>query len=117
MGNNKFGKFIVLGSVIGAVVSLFDSHTRYQVTRKSKEMIWDIRYYSKNPEILMNKIQVKKEKYKIVYEQIAEDLTYIKEQVNHMKALTPQVKSLVMDTKDAFIESKDEYKAIIEEKA
>lgn len=117
MGNNKFGKYIVLGSLIGAVVSLFDKSTRNQMTKKSKEIISEMRYYSDNPDVLMNKFQVKKEKYKTVYEQITEDLTYIKEQVHHLKTLTPQVKSLVLDTKDAFVESKDEYKAIIEENA
>ncbi|WP_318616483.1 YtxH domain-containing protein [Sporosarcina sp. YIM B06819] len=115
MSNSKFGKFIILGALVGAVASMFDRSTREQVTIKSKGLVSEIAFYSKNPDILKFKVQEKTDKYQSLYEQLAGDAAYIKAQVEELKTLTPQVKELVMDTKETFIESKDEYKAIVNE--
>ena len=116
MNGNKLGKFIIMGAMVGAAVSMFDRSTRRQVSVKITE-VWrkEIRFYSRNQDILRWKLQEKKEKYQSVYEQLAGDVTYIKKQIEELKALTPQVKELVVDTKDAFVESKDEYKSIASE--
>lgn len=115
MAGSKFGKFIIFGALIGAVASMFDRSTREQVTKKSKNLISEVNFYSKNPDILKLKLQEKKEKYQMVYEQLAGDASYVKEQVEELKTLTPQVKDLVVNTKEAFVESKDEYKSIVSE--
>ena len=49
--------------------------TREQVTYKSKSFISDIRYYSRNPDVVKSKIQEKAEKYQSIYEQVANDAT------------------------------------------
>ncbi len=115
MSGSKLGKFIIFGALVGAGVSMFDRSTRIQVTKKSKNLVSNITFYSKNPDVLKFKIQEKKEKYQMVYEQLAGDASYIKAQVEELKTLTPQVKELVVNTKDTFVESKDEYKAIVSE--
>lgn len=115
MGSSKFGKFIMLGALIGAAASMFDRSTRHQLTKTSKKCASDISFYTKNPDVLKLKIQEKTEKYQTLYEQLAGDASYIKTQVEELKILTPQVKELVMDTKETFVESKDEYKAIVSE--
>jgi TRAP-type mannitol/chloroaromatic compound transport system substrate-binding protein len=112
MNGNKLGKFIIMGAMVGAAVSMFDRSTRRQVSERSRGLAKEIRFYSRNQDILRWKLQEKKEKYQSVYEQLAGDVTYIKKQIEELKALTPQVKELVVDTKDAFVESKDEYKSI-----
>ena len=113
MSSSKFGKFIMLGALVGAGASMCDRSTREQVTKKSKKFVTGITFYSKNPDVLKFKLQEKREKYQTLYEQLAGDASYIKAQVEELKTLTPQVKELVMDTKETFIESKDEYKAIV----
>jgi len=83
--------------------------------KTTKGLATDVQYYSKNRDVLMNKIQEKKEKYQTVYEQLAGDVTYIKQQVDELKTLTPQVKEVVMNTKEAVVESKDEVMDIVQE--
>lgn len=117
MSKSKFGQFMIAGALIGAAVSLFDRTTREQVTKKSKNLVAEIGFYSKNPDVFKLKIQEKTEKVRTLYEQLAGDASYIKAQVEELKTLTPQVKELVMDTKDTFVESKDEYKAIVSDMA
>ena len=113
--SSKFGKFIILGALVGAGASMFDRTTREQVTKKSKGFASEIRLYSKNPDIFKYKLQEKNEKCQTLYNQLAGDVSYIKARVEELKLLTPQVKELVIDTKETFIESKDEYKAIVNE--
>lgn len=115
MSSSKFGKFIILGALVGAVASMFDKSTREQLTKTSKKFAAEINFYTKNPDVLKLKIQEKTEKVQTLYEQLAVDASYIKTQVEELKILTPQVKELVMDTKDTFVESKDGYKAIVSE--
>lgn len=115
MNRNKFGKYILIGALAGAVISLFDRYTRRQILDKSTGLVSDIRFYSTNSDLLRSKMQEKTEKYQSIYEQFTNDATYIKEKVEELKQLTPQVKEMVVDTKDTFTDSKDEYKAIVNE--
>mgnify|MGYP001795777862 CR=1 FL=1 len=115
MGRNKFGKYILIGALTGAVVSLSDKHTRDQIVNNSKNIISYFRFYVQNPDVLKSKMQEKTEKYQSVYEQFSSDAAYLKEKVEEIKTLSPHVKALVVDTKDAFSESKDEYKTIVNE--
>lgn len=115
MKNSKFRNFIVFGAVTGAVVSMFDRSTRNQVVRKSNYLMSQMKFYSKNTDVLKLKLKEQQEKYQSVFEQLSGDITYIKEQVEELKTLTPQVKDLVMDTKDAFVESKEEIKSLVSE--
>lgn len=115
MNRNKFGQYIILGALVGAVVSLCDRSTREQVFTKSKGIVSNIRFYTSHPDVLKSKVQEKTEKYQSIYEQFSSDATYLKEKVDELKQLSPQVKEMVVDTKDTFSDSKDEYKAIVNE--
>ena len=115
MGNSKFRKFIVFGALAGAFISMFDRSTRNQVVRKSNNLMTQMKFYSKNTDVLKWKLKEQQEKYQSVFEQLSGDASYIKEQVEELKTLTPQVKDLVMDTKDAFVESKEEIKSLVSE--
>ncbi|MBO0587925.1 YtxH domain-containing protein [Sporosarcina sp. E16_8] len=115
MGNSKFGTFIIVGALTGAVVSMFDRSTRKHIVKKSNNCITGMKFYMKNPDVLKWKLEEKKDKYRSVYVQLSGDISYIKAQVEELKTLTPQVKGIVVDTKEAFVESKDEYKSIVNE--
>ena len=52
MSGNKLGKYILFGALVGGLISLCDRTTREQVMNKSKSFITDVRYYSKNPDIV-----------------------------------------------------------------
>lgn len=115
MSKSKFGKFMLLGAVTGAAISLFDRATREHVKATSKKTIDEVRFYSKHPEVLKGKFQEKTHQLQSIYEQIAGDASYIKNQVDELRLLTPQVKELVVNTKDAFMESKDEVQSIVKD--
>ena len=113
MSGNKLGKFIFFGALAGGLISLCDRTTREQVKSKSRKFVSDVRYYSRNPDLVKLMIQKKTEKYQSIYEQVANDASYFKGKIDELKELSPQVKELVVDTKDAFTEAKDDYKAIV----
>jgi len=115
MGKSKFGRYILGGALLGAVISMFDRSTREQMMGKSKSVASEISFYTKNPEILKLKAKEKTDQVQSLYEQFSGDALYLKEKVDELKTLTPQVKELVNDTKDAFTEAKDEYKSIVSE--
>jgi len=115
MRKNKFGMYIILGSIVGAAVSLFDRGTRDEMKKLTKNVSSEISYYSKNPDVLKIKIKKKNEKLQLMYKQFTDDAYYLKEKVSEIKELSPQVKELVMDTKDAFTDAKDEYQSIVED--
>lgn len=117
MNKNKFGKYIILGALTGAVISLFDRATREQVTAKSKSIVEEISYYSKNPTILKDKLKDETDKYRLIYEQFTDDASFIKEKVAEIKELSPQVKEMVSDTKENFDEAKEDYQTILKEGA
>ena len=115
MTNNKLGKYILCGALLGAVLSLFDRGTRDQMKRRSKGFASDITFYTKNPTILKLKTKEKGDKLQSIYEQLSGDVLYIKEKVEELKLLSPQVKGLVTETRDAFTDAKDEYQSIVSE--
>ncbi|QUW23498.1 YtxH domain-containing protein [Sporosarcina sp. Marseille-Q4063] len=115
MSGNKLGKYIFFGALAGGLISLCDRATREDVVNKSRSFMSDVRYYSKNPDVVKLKLQEKSEKYQSIYEQVANDATYFKGKMDELKELSPQVKELVVDTKDAFTEAKDDYKAMVSE--
>ncbi|MFC4410179.1 hypothetical protein ACFOZY_06960 [Chungangia koreensis] len=115
MNQSKLGKYMMYGAIAGACISLFDRRTREDLMRRTKSLSADVKFYSKNPDILKWKMQDRTEQLKSVYGQVTNDISYVQEKVQEMKDLTPQVKNLVMDTKDAFTESKEEYKTLIQQ--
>lgn len=115
VGNSKFGKFVLIGALTGAAVSLLDKSTRRQVMNTSNQMVNQVKFYASNPDVLKEKFQQSKEKYLSLYDQFSGDAAYIKTQVDELKTLTPQVKELVVGTKEAFVDSKEEYKELMTE--
>jgi len=113
MSENKLGKGILYGALIGGAVTMLDRKTRDAVINKSRFVRNEIQYYSKNREELKTTIESQVSKWKAFYEQFASDATYLSQKVNEVKEITPQVKTLLTDTKDAFAQSKDEYKSIV----
>lgn len=117
MKKSKFGSYMFFGALLGGAVSLLDRETRETVMKKSNHLFSGVRYYTENPTLLKSKMQNKAEHYQLMFEQISEDASYIKEKVDELKQLTPQVKEIVSETKDTFTDSKDEYKQLVNEQS
>lgn len=101
MSKNKFGTYLVIGAVAGAIISLFDRYTREQVVETSKKMVDEVSFYAKNPSELQETVMNQVEKYKTVYEQLSEDASFLKDRVGELKDLSPEVKELVTETKES----------------
>lgn len=115
MKESKLFKGMVVGALAGAGISLFDRATREEVKYKLKTVSSDVKYYSKNRDDLIMKLQEKAEVLQTVYTQVSQDAQYLSGKVKELKTLTPQVKTLVTDTKEAFEHSKEEYKIIVKD--
>ena len=117
MKKSKFGSYMILGALVGGAVSLLDRETREVAMKRSNRLFSGVRYYTENPTLLKSKVQNKAEHYQLMFEQISDDASYIKEKVDELKQLTPQVKEIVTETKETFTDSKDEYKQMVNEQA
>ncbi|MFD1927830.1 YtxH domain-containing protein [Sporosarcina siberiensis] len=115
MGKSKFGTFIMIGALTGALASMMDRSTRVKLGQRIKFIKSEVEFYSKSTDVLKIKFEEKKDKIQSVVGQFTEDATYVKEKVDELKLLTPQVKDMVSETKETFTESKDEYKSIVNE--
>lgn len=104
MKKSKMGKYIVLGALVGGIVSLMDETTR----RHTKEKMDKTIYYAKHPKILKQTVEQEVDKWSTIYSNVSEEVQYFTSQFGDLKELTPQVKQMFVDTKEAFVESKDE---------
>ena len=65
MGKSKFGKFIILGAIVGAAVSMFDQkYPSSKCQKDRRNLASEIRFYSKNPDIL--KMEITREEREIL---------------------------------------------------
>lgn len=113
MSQNKLLTGLLVGAVMGVLVSLFDRNTRNDVVNKSKKLSSNAQYYASNPDELKTAVQQQAGKVQNLYSRIQEDASYVGSKVNELKDLTPQVKEMALETKEAFVDTKD---AVVESK-
>ncbi|UAC48777.1 DUF1216 domain-containing protein [Bacillus aquiflavi] len=104
MGNSsKFMKGIMLGAIVGGMLSLLDKNTRQCVFQNCRERKDKIVHLMKNPNIVVEQVKETTGKMKTTFEQVNEDVTFITEKV---KEVTPQVVEIVQETKETFSSEK-----------
>ncbi|WP_248562751.1 YtxH domain-containing protein [Niallia sp. NCCP-28] len=89
---------VVLGSLVGASLSLLDKQTRrnsLQSMQKVKSSVTDL-------DQLTSSVTTTSEKIKTTAEKVSEDVAFILEKVEELKQVTPAIASIVKETKDAF---------------
>lgn len=107
MGNSsKFMKGIMLGAIVGGMLSLLDKNTRQSVFQNCRERKDKIVHLMKNPNIVVEQVKETTGKMKTTFEQVNEDVTFITEKVKELKEVTPQVVEIVQETKETFSSEK-----------
>ncbi|OMC83773.1 hypothetical protein BK128_17660 [Viridibacillus sp. FSL H7-0596] len=103
--SNKLFVGIAIGAIAGAAISMLDRSTRESTCRKAKSISSDVKYYAKNRDEFVEKVQNKVEKYQTLYDSFSTEKDYLMEKVDEIRTYTPQVKNLLADTKNAFVSS------------
>ncbi|MDM8147010.1 YtxH domain-containing protein [Priestia megaterium] len=101
---NKLVEGIVIGAIIGGVVSLFDKETRSSVIQGSKKLKDKTTTLIQHPELVTDTVKEKYETIRTTIEQVSEDVSFVAGKVEKLKETTPQVMEIVNDTKEAFVE-------------
>ncbi|PAQ15583.1 hypothetical protein CD798_05795 [Bacillaceae bacterium SAOS 7] len=104
MGKVKFVAGVVIGAVIGGAISLTDRKTREEMNAWGKHVCELV----KNREQLMDSSKEIINLAKETYEQVNEDIGFIRDKVSSLTELTPQVKELVKETKTTFLSDEEQ---------
>ncbi len=91
-------KGIMLGSLIGGALSLFNKQTRnssLQSIQKFKQSVTDL-------DSITETITNTSEKLRATAEKVTDDISFVLEKVEELKQVTPAIASIVKETKDAF---------------
>ncbi|MCM3442652.1 YtxH domain-containing protein [Metabacillus halosaccharovorans] len=104
---NKLVRGMLVGAIVGAVVSLLDKKTRDDVITTSKNISSKIKGYVEDPTVLTNEVRETIDSVKDTVQEVSEDITFINEKVKELKETTPQVMSLIQETKERFIPKRD----------
>ncbi|OZI10860.1 hypothetical protein CEW92_14915 [Bacillaceae bacterium SAS-127] len=103
MGKVKFVAGVVIGAVIGGAISLTDRKTREEMNAWGKQACELV----KNREQLMDSSKEIINLAKETYEQVNEDIGFIRDKVSSLTELTPQVKELMEETKTTFLSNEE----------
>jgi gas vesicle protein len=100
---NKMFTGILVGALVGAVVSLLDKQTRQDVIASSQRVTSKMKEYIEQPSTLANEVKQKIDDVKDTIQEVSEDLSFLNEKVNELKETTPQVVKMIQETRDRFI--------------
>ncbi|MFT8319867.1 MAG: YtxH domain-containing protein [Bacillus sp. (in: firmicutes)] len=95
---------MMLGSLAGASLSLFQKQTRdntVQTMRKLKATMTDL-------DSITTAITNKSEKIRTTAEKLSNDISFVLEKVEELKQVTPAIAGIVKDTKQAFSKGSNE---------
>lgn len=99
MSESKLLKSIVVGAVVGAVISMFDRKTREHTIEASKKVKDTVVYYATNREELQQFIEQKVEEAQELYENTSENISVIVNKIEEVKEIPYTIQSIVNDTK------------------
>ncbi|PMC36693.1 hypothetical protein CJ195_14795 [Bacillus sp. UMB0899] len=105
--SNKLVRGMLVGALVGGVISLLDKKTREDVMTTSRVVSTKIKGYVEDPALLTNEVKETFETVKGSIQEVSEDITFINEKVKELKETTPQVMSLIQETKERFIPKRD----------
>lgn len=98
--DNKLLKGLLIGAMMGGMLSLLDKKTRQQVISKGKSAAEKIKNYKENPSELTDRVKEKMNLAKKSAAQIKDDLEFITEKIKELQETTPQVLEIVKEAKE-----------------
>lgn len=100
---NKLLPAILLGALVGGLVSLIDRSTREKVLSGSKKAM----NYAKHPDDLKDKFSSpSNEPSKL--DQVKEEILFWKDTIEEIRRNNPELEQSIMDAKDTFMKNKEQ---------
>ena len=85
MKKTYFTKSVIIGAVVGGVLSLLHKPTREEVFQKVNAASKTIYHYATSPDEMVEKIQDKKQRIMETYETISSDVTFVLDKLSEFK--------------------------------
>src|SRR5690554_3026159 len=105
MGKSKLFKFMAIGALVGATISMFDRKTREHTIETTKKVKDTIVHYAKNQDQLQEFMSEKLEVVQNIYENVQDTVVGIVDKIDEVKEIPSAVKGVVNETKTAFSKS------------
>lgn len=102
MGKSKLFKFVAIGAITGAVISMFDRKTREHTIEATQKLKDSLIYYAKNREQLQQLIEEKVDEVQELYETTTENVNLIVNKLDEVKEIPQSIQHIVNETKTAF---------------
>lgn len=102
MGKTKLFKYMAIGAIVGAAISMFDRKTREHTIETTVKVKDTVVHYAKNQDELQEKMSEKLEVVKNIYENVQDTVVGIVDKFDDVKEIPAAVKGVVEDTKSAF---------------
>lgn len=100
---NKLIPAVLLGALVGGLVSLVDKSTRENVVSGSKKVV----SFAKNPDELKNQFSsASNEPSK--FEQIKEEVLFWKDTIEEIRRNNPELEQSIIDAKDTFMKYRNQ---------
>lgn len=100
MSESKLVKSIVVGAIVGAVISMFDRKTREHTIASTKKVKDTVVYYSKNREELQQIIEQKVDEAQELYDSASQNINSIVSKLDEVKEIPSAIQTIVKDTKN-----------------
>jgi len=105
--SNKLVRGMLVGALVGAVISLLDKRTRDDVIETGRNVSSKMKEYVEDPAVLTNDVKEKIDNVKDTIQEVSEDISFINGKVKELRETTPQVISLIQETKERFIPKRE----------
>lgn len=106
---NNFWKGVLIGAVAGGALSMLDKQTRNAVMTNYQKASKNVTYLVKNPSVIVDKVKTTSEQMRQTFEQVSEDIFFIKDRVEELSQVTPNFVDRVEEKRDAFSDNGDTY--------
>ena len=102
MAKSKLVPAVIIGAVVGAVVSMFDKKTREHTVQTASKVKETVVYYSQNHDELQNLIDTKMQQVQSISNTVEKNVQSFLGDGKEVKSLPETIFSLVSETKEAF---------------
>lgn len=102
MSESKLFKYVAIGALVGATISMFDRKTREHTIETTKKIKDTVAHYAKNQDELQEFMSEKLEAVQNIYENVQDTVVGIVDKFEDVKEIPSAVQGVVNETKTAF---------------
>lgn len=106
MAKSKLIPSILIGAVVGAAISMFDTTTRQHTIKVTKKVKNNVTYYARNFDELHQVIETKLDQAKHLLATAEQNVNSFAGKTNNTTSLPETINTLLVETKEAFTKNK-----------